>query len=444
MQDLIDQTLRNQITADDSASTVIRKIYAAHSFRVGLDFTTFDAAGKRIPLGWLHNLLISYLTSDKRLHRRPADRKLNNIAREDLKAELSLFLEAEAASAKRERAKILLRPRDVDRNELFEEVRALLRFNNFVAADELSELDVWATLQALSHIKHCILYSNGLDSRRPVAERNFLLNFYSYKGGIGKTTFCRYLLKPLQGFAAELTAELLTDSRAQSKAFQLNAFLLDEFNKLPHDSLSTLKSVLTSREITTRVMRANDLDTTEINFGILSTSNVSIYDFIKDPSGHRRYWEITCNSDNSGNEDYKDFEYKINALEIWQALEYGSPYTYLSHERRAEMSRYQAEQVQQSPLDEFILEVNIHPGVDEVIPFVDFRAAYRKYLATAQIENEGVRSQHLAKELSARGFKPRSRGDNGRGLRVDRLSYERFYKDRRDIRIRPTKKEPAR
>jgi hypothetical protein len=123
---------------------------------------------------------------------------------------------------------------------------------------------------------------------RPV-EHHMMLFIFSKEQGNGKSTFVRKLVGPLAEFASgDVLIEDLADRRSED-IFRFPVVVLDDMGRALTDSVSTIKSVMTSDNLNRREMYTSRSKTLRQAATFIGTANRPIHELIDDDSGHRRF-----------------------------------------------------------------------------------------------------------------------------------------------------------
>jgi hypothetical protein len=123
---------------------------------------------------------------------------------------------------------------------------------------------------------------------------------------IGKNYFVENVLAPpLRGHVIDTELSSISDIGREIGKFQ-NRFLInfdelakgsgqsdDSSDRMSSAGVAQLKAILTRKELTIRQMGGQNQMTLPKNFSCMSTANVHIYDVIDDPTGMRRFFEIS-------------------------------------------------------------------------------------------------------------------------------------------------------
>lgn len=161
------------------------------------------------------------------------------------------------------------------------------------------------------------------------------LNFFG-PTGTGKSWFIDKLSAPFEEFyvGGAKISDLLNETKEVKKFTEAFIVYFDELaiNKrdaavfqenLSQDDIKTLKSVLTSDKLQTRVYGTQEQMKRDITFTCISSANEHFYDVIFDPETMRRYFEFNCAREEIGtDEELKSLnEYLEKSLDFWKAID---------------------------------------------------------------------------------------------------------------------------
>jgi len=160
----------------------------------------------------------------------------------------------------------------------------------------------------------------------PTIQDHYLVNLSSESGeGAGKTTFVRRLCDPIKDYYHEGTLENVTNSSDFSIFTSNYVVLFDElsFGKIPAADrgkvITALKYMLSSETIFNRVFHTQKFQKLRRLFTGIATSNGTLSTMIYDPSGMRRFYEITVNP----NRNPKRYQLINNTdfTEVWRGID---------------------------------------------------------------------------------------------------------------------------
>lgn len=156
-------------------------------------------------------------------------------------------------------------------------------------AGAVDPLDEAVLLHILRNVKLKLL-------GREAADHKALILFQLQRSG--KSTAIMRLLSPLQELVySETSLKKMTDERGLRRFGKYAAIVWDEMagarGRDVDEHIDTLKTLVTSPEVTYRPMATNT-DVSLVNTATLfGSTNRPVADIIKDPTGNRRFWQIT-------------------------------------------------------------------------------------------------------------------------------------------------------
>lgn len=415
-----------------SLANVVEEILNHHDLTINFDENLTGPDGLEVPSGLIKSMFEVY-SADALRERSP----LRIYKTSHYLAYLSLF-------ARRQQKKVLQGVADgifddtqlAPERELIEAARMALTLNDFIDPKTLRELDSLVLLQWMSNVKRNLALRTRKNSKLKLDNNNaMVLNFYSAQQGVGKSTFVKWLADPFKDSATAGVATTLLDQRAIAATTQHTIVRLDELQMLRHSrkEFEEFKGLLTESKVKARPMYGNKLEPFRIYASFATTSNESLFNIIKDPTGHRRYWEYDVNSAN--------WERKVEEREMWQAalgssadvlwkrVDYRQPQIYLTEERRIQMRRIQKASQVLSFTEEFLKGedgLNAVPG-DYGVAFKDLYSVYRSF--ANKHDEKPVSREELTLVLKTHSFRPHIRisdSDSRRGVGLSAEGLRRF------------------
>lgn len=154
--------------------------------------------------------------------------------------------------------------------------------------------------------------------------------------GTGKTWLINSLCKPFDDFyvGGAKISDLLNETKEIKKFTEAVIVYFDELavNKkdatvyqenLSQDDIKTLKSILTSDKLNTRIYGTQEQMKRDITFTCISSANEHLYDVIYDPETMRRYFEFNCDRAEIGSDAECESLNKVleMAKEFWQGID---------------------------------------------------------------------------------------------------------------------------
>ncbi|MBI1860468.1 MAG: hypothetical protein HYR96_06085 [Deltaproteobacteria bacterium] len=221
------------------------------------------------------------------------------------------------------------------------------------------------------------------------------------KSGGGKSVAVEKFLSPIAALV-EYPPDIptLTDERNFRYMWDYYILVLDEMAKAKKADADALKSIITARDLSQRVLRTTGHETRKNRATFIGTTNHQLPDLLTDPTGVRRFWQIDC-------QDKVDWE-AINTLEsqtIWKSVDEKSPSPIL--EVIDEIHLKQEDELRNKEAEELFLEQCVEP-LDATVSereWTDFSEVFSKYKIYCE-ENKyyPVTAQKFARRLKAKGY----------------------------------------
>ena len=141
-------------------------------------------------------------------------------------------------------------------------------------------------------LKHWLwLVKNRVAGRH--GEQHLMLVIYGAKQGSGKSVAVTKLCEPWQElFDSDLAIEAIVDERNAPHLIKCAIGLWDELGGLAKADMERLKHRMTSPSVAYRPMRSNQRTESPMLMSFIATTNRSIAEMVKDPTGMRRFYEI--------------------------------------------------------------------------------------------------------------------------------------------------------
>ncbi len=132
----------------------------------------------------------------------------------------------------------------------------------------------------------------------------------------GKSTAINRLIAPLKGVCTELRMDQVSDERSFTKFNTYLIGFLDEMAGNDKIDIDDFKRIVTSEQLTYRPMRTNSQAQIANLCSFIGASNNSVADIIRDPTGVRRFFQISslaeCNQDRIN---------QLNYTELWKGID---------------------------------------------------------------------------------------------------------------------------
>lgn len=197
---------------------------------------------------------------------------------------------------------------------------------------------------------------------------------------------------PLRGHTVDTELSSIADIGREIGKFQ-NRFLInfdelakgsgqseDSTDRLSSNGVAQLKAILTRKELTIRQMGGQNQMVLPKNFSCMSTANLHIYDVIDDPTGMRRFFEITLSHPDNTWFNQDDMKYLMDNKEaLYQGVDedledgYLLPNTEVWSEVRKIQSGYKAK----SSIDFWLEDGSYEVGEGEITTLSDLYDDYK-------------------------------------------------------------------
>ncbi len=160
--------------------------------------------------------------------------------------------------------------------------------------------------------------------RRMVADPRYPVTFHMLpiiygNQGCGKSRFCESMLAPLGSLWTTADFGRVCDNR-EADLFRRYAIFLDEMEKSDKAAMETVKTVITRETVSYRPMGTNSTVQYTQNSTFIGTSNKLLSQLINDPTGNRRFFQISFN----GASGQAEWDY-VNALDftaMWASVDH--------------------------------------------------------------------------------------------------------------------------
>jgi hypothetical protein len=195
--------------------------------------------------------------------------------------------------------------------------------------------------------------------------------------GIGKTTFVRRLIGPLEEAHAAVDFRMLT-AEQQIEIWSTPILFIDEMGYASRTDADLIKNLITATTVSRRPMRTNSREVVPQLATFIGCSNKELSQLIRDPTGLRRFIGLLMRAD-------ADWSL-INSLDwaaVWKLVDVDSEDPMLPH---LETMRAQQEEARERSrvevwLDQFDLGASSSLGVwdDGVIKAMDLYGIFREF-----------------------------------------------------------------
>jgi len=145
----------------------------------------------------------------------------------------------------------------------------------------------------------------------------------SPRQGSGKSYTINRLLAPLAEMAKSVRLADLADPRSIF-VFRHAMLVVDDMDSIERKAVATLKNRMTDDNVRGRGMQSNHDLGTEQRATFIGTSNESVMDTVPDPTGHRRFYELSFRNGNPADGGDPEVWKAVNEtdfLSIWQSVD---------------------------------------------------------------------------------------------------------------------------
>lgn len=264
---------------------------------------------------------------------------------------------------------------------------------------EVRPADEYAMRHLMWNVKTRMLDGHGRDHHAVV--------LYGELHGAGKSEAINKLISPWGEMAScNFSMANITDDRCRPSLSKYAIANLEELAGIAKADLAALKANITAPTTTYRPMGTNDDETIPVRVSFIGSSNDPVDEVVRDPSGNRRWYQITTN----GVLDWSAVN-RINYEELWQCVSEQDEAPGCTKEGRALLAAAKSEQRHQDTVALW-LEHEESSGwgegtidaMDECegAPIADLYDRYRAYTKRTGGYEVGVKM--LVRRLKAAGW----------------------------------------
>lgn len=258
----------------------------------------------------------------------------------------------------------------------FEDLKNRLAFRADIVGDPVAR---WvqktvksATDMDVAAYKHFIWQVKRKMNGLPI-EYEMMLNIKGAQGA-GKTYSTRRLCSPLKELVTERRLSELLDERNYYSLSKTYINIFEELAGASKTDIDSLKSLMSKREMTWRILSQNAHSFGHQNCTFISTANLSVAEAFYDPSGMRRFYEVEFMDADSIDRDYIN---NCNVEEIWQSVDHTAAYPLAAF--KAELADKQ-EGLRQKNSVELYIENNPHEITDTFnVKAMNFYSSYKQF-----------------------------------------------------------------
>ena len=287
------------------------------------------------------------------------------------------------------KAELAYKPRESDNSEIEKFTKAL--------TGQVDPVDLCFVKHFLYQVKRKLY---GL----PVKHHMMLLLYG--RSGTGKSEAIKRLINPFSEFVFEGDLSALDDSRYYHALSENFIGFIDELGKAQRADVNTLKRIITSENVSSRLLGTNTVQRIKNNCSFIAGTNRSVEEAIYDPTSSRRYAQIhvpeKCDWGAINSIDY---------IKLWQGIDENLEGTYLDEHFEAIKKRQEGYRAKDS-VESFVADLKLG----------DCTARARVWVSVAELYN-------LYKEYcSFAGFKS-PKAKQGFGASLTNLGIEKDTKN---------------
>lgn len=175
---------------------------------------------------------------------------------------------------------------------------------------------------ACSVMLHFIYQVKRKLARLPVTD-HLMPILVSTRQGVGKSRAINRLLAPLAEMAKSVRLSDLADPRSIF-VFRHPVLVVDDMESIERKAVANLKNRMTDDTVRGRGMQSNHDVGTDQRATFIGSSNESVMDTVPDPTGHRRFYELSFRNGNpadGGDPEVWKAVTETDFLPIWQSVD---------------------------------------------------------------------------------------------------------------------------
>lgn len=216
--------------------------------------------------------------------------------------------------------------------------------------------------------------------------------FYG-KQSSGKSTALRSLFNPIKDYVKQIKVHEIGDERSTPALSENYIMFTDEMAGALKADMEELKRQITAQETSYRPLYTNKRLTLPQRCCFIGASNKPIVEYIYDPTGMRRFWQI----DTLDKIDWKTIN-DINYTELWQGIDENREFGYLPQEVWERVALKQQQLVIKEPWERFLQDINLLPKPGHQVVSIASSDLWRRYYAWSRDVGErspGTQAQFL-------------------------------------------------
>jgi len=237
--------------------------------------------------------------------------------------------------------------------------------------------------------------------------------------GVGKTYAMRKLLGFLGDCYGEVPLTTILDSRASFMHRFLYANMCEELQGADRADVERLKGVITSHDLSYRVLGTNKMATVKQNTTFFGTSNKSVFDSFRDSTGMRRFYELHVPAPIK-----RPGLAAVDIQAVWNGIDASQSEPIYINAYKDQLEQSQQQQLYMSSFQEWQADHQVKEGDSHVFG----SALYEHYKRQCEAaSNRPTVRQSFYRELQAVGIQ-RSTYANAATFLIDQTSALRYFK----------------
>lgn len=202
--------------------------------------------------------------------------------------------------------------------------------------------------------------------------------------GTGKSMAVARLLEPVSRYMlAGKTVPEMIDARNFKALSQNYVCFFDEMARSEQADIETLKNILSINTINYRPLYTNKNSTVIQNTTFIGASNKDIRNLIKDSTGMRRFFQITCNANAKNKEAWRQAR-DLDMTLIWKAIDENADEPSII-ELLQTIELHQETIRSKNSIEEFMEERDLSAG-EERAPLKDVYLQYNQYCQDSNLK----------------------------------------------------------
>ncbi|MBL7670746.1 MAG: hypothetical protein JNM39_09685 [Bdellovibrionaceae bacterium] len=336
---------------------------------------------------------------------RSSDERIRGFVEGDLKKAFEEFLEK-----KRQDALNIIRESIKSSGENLGELRRFL----IAATGKCSEIELAVMAHSIWQVKRKLFNRKVKD--------HVMVVLRGPQGG-GKTEALKVLFEPVKAWFKNASLKEVADERWKLLFRNALVIFCDELQHAEWASVDSLKNIISSDELETRILGTNTYSNVRQNCTFIGASNRPLAEIIRDPSGMRRFFEI----ETLPKMDWQMIN-NLDVLALWRGIDENCNETYIEPFKH-EIGIIQKDLILPDGEEEFIGYFNLLDSSTER-EFLSNNAVYKLYEHYCKQNGErtkpSVGFHRKIKGLGLRQYEDRHGHHGERGYQLSLASHEKI------------------